>query len=66
MPGDFAIVQHRTLTLSSLAVSAELQIKRNVILELTKWQIKSSVSSMVAFHGHSRFHRHRTDAGVGS
>lgn len=32
--------------------------QRNVILELTKWQIKPSVSSMVAFHGHSHFHKH--------
>lgn len=58
MPGDFVIVQQRTLTLSILPVSVELQIKKNVILELTKWQIKPSVSSMVAFHGHSHFHKH--------
>lgn len=42
-------------------VNVELQIRSPVFRELTKWQTKPSVSSLVVLHWHSHFRRHRTD-----
>lgn len=50
-------------------VNVKLQIKRNVFLQLTEWQTKPSVSSLVVLHWHVQalsqaLDRHRTDAGI--